>query len=343
MTYDLYIAGLPGRVGGACTELLHNAHLFREMGVRFCCVHFHDPDPDGVSICEELRWPWERYKRGMFAGQRVVGWNNGSLLCHLPEIYEDGAPSAVIYGNCMTVLHPIEIKCHARGWITHFMYVSNFQRSMIKRPLERMRPVNELEGYTPFLKLEDPIQGLHRWKYWRQDTFSIGRISRDDAAKFSPDTWEIFDRVCVPSYMRKQIDILGFGPNAERMIGRPVDESAYNLMPPGSIPVRQFYEPLHAVAHWTGGSRESFCRIVLECWATGTVILAENAYAFPELIDDGVDGILCDTPLAMSVSMSQLTYEPLRRRIVDAGMEKLKGRFANPAVCWRAWQSIFPS
>ena len=77
--------------------------------------------------------------------------------------------------------------------------------------------------------------------------------------------------------------------------------------------------------HKTGGSRESYCRVLVEAYAHGVVPVVENAYAFPELVVHGETGFLAESSAHMSELASELAHDPKRHcRIAHAGREYLE-------------------
>ena len=93
--------------------------------------------------------------------------------------------------------------------------------------------------------------------------------------------------------------------------------------------------------HKTGGSRESYCRIVPECYAYGVPIIVEDDFAFPELVIDGETGFRCGSSEEMSYRASLLAFdEPLRKRIVEKGRMFLENKLSDAATLWEAWRAI---
>lgn len=342
MQREIYIAGYPASVGGANTEMLHNVALFREKGVDVHLVSMFPlacAEPAMRALADELGCVSHDYERGIFRNKIVASWNLGRFLCYLPEIIQDGRPKLVAWANCMTTASMIELKCHAMGWIDRFAFVSHYQRNLLLPALKAIRPVNELEGYRPHYSLDPRLQGIqYRYRPPGED-FVLGRISRDDPSKFSPDTWKIFRDVGTCRY-RKRVVMLGFGERTARAIGNPPG-GCYELYAPGQISAAEFYGRVHCVIHKTGGSRESYCRIVPECYAAGVPIIVERDFAFPELIVDGETGFMCSSSADMSAIATELArYEDRRRNIIEAGYEYLKTEFSLSSKSWACWENI---
>jgi glycosyltransferase involved in cell wall biosynthesis len=111
---------------------------------------------------------------------------------------------------------------------------------------------------------------------------------------------------------------------------------------PNQIPVSEFYQKLHCIIHKTGGSRESYCRIVPEAYAAGVPIIVEDNYAFPELVIDGVTGFRCKSSDEMSFRASELAFNESRRKgIIEAAYDHLRNVIASEERCWKAWEPLW--
>ena len=337
---EIWVAGYPSVFGGADTELDHNIDLWLAHSVAVHLVPLSSwCDPAMRTLCDARGCVTHAYEPGIFKDKFVVSFCNGEFLAALPEIVESGRPRRVVWFNCMTWTFPDEITAHANGWIDLHGFVSRYQRDILKPLLEEHGPVRELAGYRPFYSLDNPSQRI-RFEYRPpEDWFAVGRISRDDMAKFAPDTWSIFAKVCAPRPVK--VFILGYGDNAHERCGPPPDGLDWQTWTPNAIPVQEVYGILHTIIHKTGGSRESYCRIVPEAYASGVPLVVEDDFAFPELIEDGVTGFRCRSSDEMSFRASELAFdEAKRKRVILAGHDFLRQEIAAPARCWAAWRDV---
>lgn len=247
----------------------------------------------------------------------------------------------VVAHNCMTFLFPLEIEAHKNKWIDKFIFVSDFQKSILKPQLEKYNPVDELEGYKPYFDPNNVVQQIAFNYREPKEWFAVGRISRDDGAKYSSDMWSIFNKVCVPK--KKKVFILGYGPNAKKKCGIPPNGLDWQTWEPNAVPIKQLYNILHAIIHKVEKNcRESYCRIVPECFGFGVPIIAENNYAFPTLIENGVTGYLCDSSDEMSYRASELAFnEQKRKNIIYNAYDYLINEIANKGKCWQPWKRFF--
>ena len=236
----------------------------------------------------------------------------------------------------MTWTFAAEGSAHAKGLIDRFGFQSRYQRSMLLPLLERHGPVRSF-AYRPYF---NPRRVEWRYRNW-DGAYRVGRISRDDQDKFAADTWEMFDRVDVPLSLRKEIYILGYGPNAERKIGPPPPGVACQVWPPNGVPATTFYRTIDTMIHKTGGSRESSSRVLLEAYAHGVVPIVERDFAFPELVVHGETGFMASTSDEMSAYAGELARDPDRhRRIAENGRRYLEQTLGDADACWKGWRAI---
>jgi hypothetical protein len=342
MMREIWVGGYPSFYGGADTELDNAIDLWRMNGVEVNLVPMFGADQKMMRLCEKRGCKTVTYHPAIFKDKIVTSFCNGNFLSRLPEIMENGKPRAVVWFNCMTHTFPLEESAHKNGWIDFHGFVSRYQKSHLEPVLREIRPVVEFEGYQPFFNVNSDSMKVD-FEY-RPDSvrqwFACGRISRDDYSKFSDDMWNIFYKVCTPR--KKKVFILGYGDNARQRTGLPPNGLDWQTWSPNAIPVREIYKLLHCIIHKTGGSRESYCRIVPEAYAYGVPMIVEKDYAFPDLIIDGVTGFLCRSSDEMSYRASELAFdENKRKNMIFAARDHLLNEIANPGQCWAPWDRLF--
>jgi glycosyltransferase involved in cell wall biosynthesis len=84
----------------------------------------------------------------------------------------------------------------------------------------------------------------------------------------------------------------------------------------------------------TMSESESFGIVVVEAWACGRPVIANaDCPAFAELVDDGVDGLLCRTDAELEAALARLLAEPaLAARLGAAGRDKALARYTWPRL-----------
>jgi glycosyltransferase involved in cell wall biosynthesis len=340
LSKELWIAGYPSFYGGADTELSHQIDLWRLNDIDVNLVPMFSADTEMRKICDANGCKTHIYSDTIFKDKIVVSFCNGEFLKKLPDIVINGKPKAVVWFNCMTTHFPLELVAHKNEWINFHGFVSNYQKNLLLPQLNELKPVQELEDYHPYFNPQNAAQRIE-FKYNIPDKwFSLGRISRDDYNKFSDDMWNIFYKVCTPR--KKKVFVLGYGTNAHQRCGEAPGGLDWQIWAPNAIPVKEVYKILHCIVHKTGGSRESYCRIVPEAYASGVPIITEDDYAFPDLIDNGVTGYRCKTSDEMSFRASELAFdEEKRKKIIFNAHDYLIHEIASKERCWKAWEKLF--
>jgi hypothetical protein len=277
------------------------------------------------------------YRDDIFRGRVVVSYCNGEFLTHLPRIMSAGRPAKVVWFNCMTWLFDGEREAHRQGWIDAFGFVSEYQRKQLAPQLAAIRPTVPSFEYRPYFDTR-----AIEWRYRPWDgEYRLGRISRDDMHKFAADTWRIFDRVLVPAGLRKKVYILGYGANAAARIGAAPAAMDWKTWGPNGISAAEFYRTIDTMIHKTGGSRESYCRVVVEAYAHGVVPIVEDDYAFSEIVVHEETGIRTSDSDEMSWWASVLARDPARHRaMAERGRRFLAEQLSGEDVCWKGWRDV---
>ncbi|HET7502615.1 MAG TPA: hypothetical protein VFK02_16455 [Kofleriaceae bacterium] len=334
---EIWVAGFPSPYGGADTELDHQIALWRRHDVDVHLVPMFGADPETRRRQIARGCHVHDYRDNIFRGRVVVSYCNGEFLGHLPRIMAAGRPAKVVWFNCMTWLFDGEREAHRQGWIDLFGFVSDYQRRQLTPQLEAIRPGVASFGYRPYFDL-----GTTEWRYRSWDgCYRLGRISRDDMHKFASDTWRIFDRVLVPPGLAKKVYILGFGANAAAKIGAAPPGLDWQTWGPNTISATEFYRTIDTMIHKTGGSRESYCRVVIEAYAHGVVPIVEDDYAFPEIVVHEETGIRTSDSDEMSWWASALARDPARHRaMAERGRVFLADQLSGDEACWRPWHEV---
>lgn len=337
---EIWVAGYPSFFGGADTEVLHNIDLWRRYDVDVNLVPMFGSDPKMQAFMNAVGAKTHEYRPDIFKDKITTSFCNGEFLRLLPDIMEQGKPRTVVWFNCMTWTFDDEIKAHRNGWLDFHGFVSTYQKGWLKPALDTIRPVRELEDYRPYFNPNNISQQVEFNYREPKNWFALGRISRDDAHKYSDDMWNIFYKVCTPRH--KKVFVLGYGPNAHGKTGPAPRGLDWQTWGPNEIPVKQVYNILHTIIHKTGGSRESYCRIVPEAYAYGVPIITEDDYAFPDLIVNGVTGYRCKTSDEMSFRASEIAFdEEKRKKMIYAAKDHLLNEIASPTKCWEPWSKLF--
>lgn len=339
---EIWVAGYPGSYGGASTELDHQIDLWLSQDVTVNLVPDSEPNQAVRADVTARGAITHKYRPDIFAGKVLVSFCNSTFLKRLPDIFNAGKPRLVVWVNCMTWTLPHEVECHRMGLIDFFVFQSNYQRLWLLPELRTVRPVQELEGYRPFFS-------MRRWpdrpQFSRPPSqagyYGVGRISRDDAAKYPTDLWATVRRVRALHPIK--FFVLGWGPNAIRKCGQlqEPDKLDCTLWPPRAVSAQHFFSMIHTMMHQTGNFRENWPHVTFEAWASQVAIIAECDYGWPELIDDGETGILCKTSREFADYATELAFdEKMRKRITMTALRRHKEEHCNELRSFAAWDSI---
>jgi glycosyltransferase involved in cell wall biosynthesis len=251
----------------------------------------------------------------------------------------------------MTWTFSPEITAIKNGWITHLGFVSEYQKNYLLNEYSKQLPDMCIDGLVkfgergfPHLLNYSPYLDITQFEVLTKtdEYFGVGRVSRADPGKYSTDCWRIFDRVLTPG--PKKTYILGYSDDVGKKIGLPPDGLDWQWWTAGTISTQEFYSKIDVMIHKTGGSRESYCRVLVEAMAHGLVPLVERAYAFPEILSKSdylAQFIMCDSSDEMSFKASQLAFNrPLLRKYKAMCRQYAEDNFSNPKLIDN-WKAIF--
>jgi glycosyltransferase involved in cell wall biosynthesis len=317
---EIWVAGCPSAVGGADTELLHQIILFKKKGIT---VHLVPNSIDNIAIelAKKLECQIHEYKPDVFKDKHVICYCNGPALERLPEMSK---PASFTWFNCMTWTFPKEIEALQKGLITHTGYVSKYQESILLKEYADVGvkpPINI--GYFPYLDINQFKILQKNFNY-----YGLGRISRADPAKYSEDCWKIFDRILSP--IPKKIFMLGYDDKIEKKIGKPPAGLDFLVWHPGAVKTEHVFSRIDVMVHKTGGSRESYCRVLIEAMAYGKMAFVEHDYAFPEILVNSKElgnWIMCKSSEEMSYKASELVFYQQKLRQLQSLCRKYVERY----------------
>ena len=356
---DIFIYGFPGLYAGANTELHHQVILWRLMGLT---VHLI---PGGAYRNEPL-YP-EMIERGVIVhepnqfdailpGAPVLGFCNDRFLARIDEIllYSHNT----VFVNCMTWLFDLEKRRHREGKIAAFLYQNEEVRQKNMALLREINPDPAIKylavkpyfdaGAFPFVG-EEPSRGSREGKISggggavRPDVacFTIGRISRADADKFSADTVAIWEGIEVPgSYAGgKRGIMLGFGRSSEEKLGGLPPEFmrwVKTFKNQTELSQQDFYRQVDVIVQ-PMDTTENWPRIGLEAMASGAVLIVDNRGGWRQMVKHGVTGWLCDTPEDFIKYATRMAHEPQERAAMARSACGRLGHIAGQTASAESW------
>lgn len=332
-------AGFSGSVGGAGTEAFETARFFTSRGLEVHMVPtWESPDPVRRKEVEQLGVTVHCIKPPAVGDllrelgcPPVISFCNPGFLTHYRRFKEH---SPTVWVNCMTSISGEERAAWKKhGLPSAFVFQSAFQQQILENRLDRHQ-------YRP--ELGHLIHGAFCWDAWDYaplarepgTPFVVGRAARPDPAKWSSHIFDALDPV--PNV---QAICLGADERVRRQVGR---RKYAEVLAPGAMPTRLFYNKLHAMICYNSTAKENWPRVGLEAMACGVPLVADGHWGWEEMIRHGETGFLAQRTSEFTEYLRLLEAdEAIRLRIAQQARRSLKQDLACPDVIWRGWCGIW--
>jgi len=339
MLDHLFICGYPSAVGGANTELWHTVKLWRSYGLGVTLIPTWKADSQWRRRLDQIGCqtvesnPDDLQNLPGLPGSSVVAMCNTKFLAVAERFRELGC--RIVWLGCMNWLFPEE-RLHYRkfGIFDRHVFQSRYQRDQL---VPQLRKFGYRDGCGrlirgAFAADEFPFRPLtHR----PREIFTIGRISRAAADKYSPRTWQIYARIPHPIAAR----VMGWAKEVRTQLGVPPRWAT--CLPAAAQTPREFLATLQAMVHAGGQAAENWPRVGLEAMAAGVPIVAESRGGWREMIRHGQTGYLCESDDQFAYYTARLAYdEPHRLQIARQARTVLEAELAHPQAIWEAWRSL---
>jgi glycosyltransferase involved in cell wall biosynthesis len=351
MVTRVFVCGYPSHLGGANTELWHLVKLWRRFGLDVTLIPTWTADPawqarldaigcrtievmpksdeHHVGIINHALWDIPDLPGGI-----VVSLCNTKFLTVADQFRELGCK--IVWLGCMNWLFPVErLHYNKYGCFDRHVFQSRYQRDQLVPQLRRHGLSDDRAAVIrgAFDCEEFPFQPL---EHKQGEIFTIGRMSRAAADKFSPKTWEILARVPHPIHAR----VLGWSPEVCARLGPPPVWA--ECLPAGGQTPREFLGALAALVQTGGQAIENWPRVGLEAMSAGVPVVCENSGGWREMIRHGETGYLCDSPDQFAYYTARLAYdESHRMEIIRRARQVLETELAQPEIIWDQWQQLF--
>jgi hypothetical protein len=336
---EVFVCGYPGDVGGANTELWHTLRLWSKFSLGVTLIPTWKANPRWHARVQQIGCrtiesrPDDLQNVPGLAGRVVVSLCNTKFLAVAGRLRDLGCK--IVWLGCMNWLFPAE-RLHYRhcGTFHRHVFQSRYQHDQLVPQLRRFG-YEDAHGQIirgAFAAEEFPFRPLdHR----PGEVFTIGRISRGAADKYSPKTWEIYAKVPHPVAAR----VLGWSEEVRARLGPPPRWAA--CLPTGSQTPQEFLATLHAMVHAGGRAIENWPRVALEAMATGVPVVADDRGGWREIIRHGQTGYLCQNADQFAYFTARLAYdEQHRMQIIHQARTSLETELADPRTIWAAWQAL---
>lgn len=336
MSRKLFIVGHPGHYGGAASELNSQVKLW----------HKGFPELELHIIPTMVGYQMEATYQAMLdlgivyhppmdfsaitADDAVINFCSSEFLDNLELINQ--FTKRTVWVNCMTYLFDLEKKQAKHNLIAHYLYQRPQIRDDHQKVLKKLGANTNFQHFIPYFDDESL-----EFSVKEQEHTHIGRISRQDADKFSKDTLHIYEYITSPKW--KQGHFLGWGANSLSKIGQP----------PGWIKtytnqrefsVKSFYDTVDFIVQPTD-TTENLPRIGFEAMHSGKPLVVDNRGGWQYMINHKVDGFLCDTPRDFIYYGTRLAFEPELRQEIAINAKKKALELSSFESSKESWEKVF--
>lgn len=327
---DLFIFGVPGKIGGAATKIRHLIILLKST-YRLTVV-FEEiactKDKEVVAFLRSLQVPFCLRKDLPEKLQGVA-----LVICELHFFENGGAEDAkrrglkLIFSNEMMWEFKGEAKAVKAGLIDKVLFVSDFQAAKfgeLYRGVPSAIPGN-------YVAPED-----FEFRDRRNATFTIGRLSRPEPDKY-PDDFPVFYEelglrdvkyrvMAWDEKVRQKYRWHRFGPEWE-------------LLGPQKQDAEKFLHSLDLFVYPLGHRfKESWGRSTVEAMLTGCVPLVPAGHQFHNLMVHGESGFICQTFAEYRDIVHELHDNyPLRQKLSRQCAEHARTKICNAEDHRKIW------
>ena len=332
----LFILGFPGLYGGAGTELHHQILLwtkaFPDMEFRIIPTmenYENEPLYDkmleiGVKIEKRMDLS------SITMGDALINFCSRTFWEALPFIYEK--THRIAWVNCMTYLFDAEKEMSHRNMVSHYLYQRDEVRDDHANQLHDLGARGKFITFIPYFDSSDT-----QFSIKEQQFTHIGRISRQDADKFSAKTLHIYEYITSPKLKRGHF--LGWGERAKEKIGEP-HQWIKTYRDHRVLSVTDFYNIVDFIVQPTD-TLENLPRIGFEAMYSGKPLVVDNRGGWKHLIEHEKSGFLCNNEREFIYWGTRLAFEPdLRKRIAENALRKAK-ELSSYDKSMESWSSVF--
>ena len=339
MRDHVFVCGYPSHLGGANTELWHTVKLWRRFGLGVTLIPTWTADPqwrrrlDGLGCRTIVSSPEGLHAAAGLAGSVVVSMCNTKFLAAAERFGQLGCK--IVWVGCMNWLFPKE-RLHYRkcGVFDRHVFQSRYQHDQLVPQLRKFG-YEDTQGHVIRGALDVAEFPFRPLAHAPGEIFTIGRISRPSADKFSPRTWEIYRRIPHPIRVR----VLGWATEVRARLGPPPRWAS--CLPAGRQTPQQFLATLAALVHISGQAVENWPRVGLEAMAAGVPVVAERRGGWPEMIRHAHSGYLCDTDDQFAYYTARLAYDERHRlHIARQARQAVEEELADPQMIWAGWKKL---
>lgn len=338
---NIFIFQWPGRVGGADTRLRDLIPLLVKGGHKVTVV----PN-EGSSLTTDI----DTYRTLLAAGAVFEQWPQlgGKLegvaiaCCNFDLFRQDWRVRKIkelglrfIWMNDMMWQDPKELKAVEEGLVDTVLFTSPFHLSRTLPPFRKAKPDIRFGVVENYFR-PDGHDFIERKP---DELFTIGKVSRDDWAKYSESFPSFYEDL---GLRNPRFRVMAWGAEQESKWKWHHFDSRWERLPKDMMPVGDFLAGLDAFvynSHYKFIENQS--RAIVEAALSGLPIVAPNLYNFPNQIFDTRTGFLWNTYEECAAQCRWLEANPAER----LAMGKLASQCARAVWCdgdkqLRQWKRI---
>ncbi len=327
---NLYLIGIPGRIGGASTKILHLLRLLHgdfqitlvapEIAVLKDKEVRRSLEPDGIA-CTLLKDLPKQLEGVALA------------ICDRDFFVSGRAREAkarglkVVWSNEMMWPFKGEAEAVKEGLVDRVLFVSEFQAQVFE---EMYR------GVPSFLtgNYIDPED--YCWRERTNPVFTLGRLSRADPKKYPLDFPVFYEELGLPEVRYR---VMAWSPEVARQYRWHRFGPEWELLPANKEPALKFLYSLDLFVYPLGHRiQESWGRAVVEAMLTGAVPVVPAGHQFHKLLVHGESGFICQEYREWKATVREL-YEnyPYRQKISRQGAAFAREQLCHPEAHRRKW------
>ncbi|MCS1407719.1 MAG: hypothetical protein M2R45_00879 [Verrucomicrobia subdivision 3 bacterium] len=307
---NLFLFGVPGKVGGAATKISALLRLLRE-------------DYRITVVLPKVQWMKDRYIRRL-AGElgfacilrkslpaRTEG--DALAICEL-DFFTSGTAERVkraglrlFWSNEMMWAFKGEREAVRKGWIDKVLFASEFQA----------REFAELYAGVPQAVTGNYISpDEFRFKERRNAAFTIGRLSRPDPVKFPADFPVFYEELGIGD---ARFRVMAWDAQLRKIYSWHRFDARWDLLAMEKEGTEKFLHSLDLFVYPLGHRfLESWGRSTVEAMLTGAIPVVPRGHQFHKLLVSGESGFLCGAFSEYFDCVRELHANyPLRRRMAE--------------------------
>lgn len=334
----IFVVGHPSEYGGAGSELYHQILLWRiHMDLDVTIIPSMEGFKNEPLYKEMLRigvkyTDTHRCYDDVTEKDIVLNFCGKEFLDDLVRINQK--TKKVVFINCMTWLFKKERLAHRDNLIGYSLY----QRQGVLDDHEaELR--NTFKSQAEFIQFDPYFHpSMVGGEDMREaDKFTLGRISRQDADKFSTDTFHIWETSVAPIWKRGIV--LGWDARSRQKTGHPPHWVECHLNH-NTFPISDFYSSIDVLVQSTD-TTENLPRIGFEAMHAGVVLVVDDRGGWQNMIEHGVTGFLCKTQQEFIYWTSRLAFEPeLRLKVAKEAKKRVEMKSGVEAAK-QSWEYVF--